>query len=146
MLAASPTAVVEHPLFQPLEPATLIRLPEAVTAPVTASAGCPAPADYVERAIADAFSEAGRAGCVVLVARCEGWNAVADYDLAHISGSGDVGPMQINQIHGQRGGIIEGRWPEAVQTLEGNIWAALELHRQGGWQPWKNSRHCHGQY
>lgn len=140
------TAVAEHPLFAPPTTAVLVQLPEATQEPVTATAGCPAPVDHVERAFVGAFAVAGRSGCVVAVIRCEGWNATANYDLTHISPTGDVGPAQINQIHGQRGGIIEGRWPEAVQTLDGNIWAALELHRQGGWYPWKNSRHCHGQH
>jgi hypothetical protein len=112
--------------------------------PAPVVAGCPAPVDYVEQAFADAF--AGRTGCIVLVIRCEGWNRVGEYNLAHISPTSDVGPAQINQIHGQRGGIIEGRWPEAVQTLEGNIWATLQLHNYDGWSPWKNSRHCHGQW
>ena len=146
LVAPGATAVAEHPLFTPVSPAVLIQLPEAVVAPVAAPVGCPAPVDDVEQAFVTAFAVAGRAGCVVAVIRCEGWNATANYDLTHISPTSDVGPAQINQIHGQRGGIIAGRWPEAVQTLEGNIWAALELHRQGGWYPWKNSRHCHGQY
>jgi hypothetical protein len=108
-----------------------------------AAAHCAEPRDRVERAFEAAFR--GRHGCAVDVIRCEGWNATANFDIGHVSDSGDIGPAQINQIHAS--GILadRGGWPDGAATLELNIKAALELHDQAGWQPWANSRHCHGQ-
>ena len=110
-------------------------------------AGCTVtqPVDEVEAAFLAAFTV--RYGdCVgwwsVRMIRCEAHNPAGNYDPAFISPTGDAGPAQINQIHGRPGGIIEGRWPEAVQTVPGNIAAALELYRQSGTQPWANSGHC----
>ena len=124
--------------------ATLTATPPPPTPPPPSSS-CQ-PADPVETAIWNAFEIRFGEGCTaVRVARCEGWNAVANWDLAHISPTSDAGPFQINQIHGRTGGIVEGAWPEAVQTLGGNITAALELRgRAGNWRDWSASRHCHG--
>lgn len=102
--------------------------------------------DGVEQQIHDAWEAVfpGEGALAVEVARCEGWNSTAEFDLAHISNTGDVGPFQINQIHGRRGGVIEGQWPGAVQDLAGNIRVALVLRGESGWGPWDKSRHCWG--
>lgn len=142
-------------LVEPTPTHVTVPRPPPVSPPVEAAAptaACPAPADHVEQAFTTAFT--GRQGCIVAVIRCEGHNQYA-WDMAAaqgvppvavISPTGDAGPAQINQIHGQPGGIIEGRWPQAVQTLHGNIAAALALHDAAGWAPWRNSRHCHHQH
>jgi len=101
--------------------------------------------DAVEQEIHDEWEASfpGEGPLAVEIARCEGWNAAANFDIAFISRTSDVGPFQINQIHGRPGGIIEGRWPIAAQTLQGNIAVALELRRiSGGFSDWSASRHC----
>lgn len=111
-------------------------------------AGClPAAAqDAVEDTIRETWEARfpGEGDMAVDVARCEGWNATAGWDPAHISVSGDAGVMQINQIHGQPGELIEGRWPGAVQTVAGNLAVAMDLRARDGWAPWARSQHCWG--
>lgn len=108
----------------------------------------PAPYDAVEQYVYDRWEAEfpGEGTTAVAVIRCEGWNATANWDITHISPTSDVGPFQINQIHGRTGGIIAGRWPGAVQTLAGNVDAALALRRQSPasnpFRDWFMSAHC----
>ena len=77
------------------------------------------------------------------IARCEGFNAFNNnYDPGKLSGSGDVGFFQINQIHGHLGGLIAGQWPYSVDTPTENLAIAVKLRNQQGLSPWANSRHC----
>lgn len=111
---------------------------------ITAAVGAQEPYDTVEQAIHDRWEARfpGEGPLAVEMARCEGWNSTARFDPAHISPTGDAGLFQINQIHGRTGGLIEGRWPAAVQTVDGNIGVALDLRGRDGLGPWANSRHC----
>jgi hypothetical protein len=144
-----PTVAVKiEPTNTPVPP-TATAVPTATPVAVGA-AGCelevPPELDWVESSFWLAFQDQFCEGdLIVLIIRCEGWNAFNQWSLTRISDSGDVGPAQINQVHGQPDGNWPGEWPQRFQTLEGNRDAALTLRAQSGsYFPWKNSRHCHG--
>ena len=107
--------------------------------------------DPVEQQIFAAWETAfpGEGALAVQIARCEGWNDTAGFDVGHVSGSGDVGPFQINQIHDddEFGALRvlfgdDTRWPGPAASLSGNITVALFLREQNGFSDWNNSRHC----
>jgi len=109
--------------------------------------------DSVEQQICDRFDAEFPGDCAkaVAVARCEGWNATANFDVAHVSPTSDVGPFQINQIHDDNPqGVLrvlfgdDARWPGPAATLDGNITVALHLRGLNGWSDWANSAGCHG--
>lgn len=148
---ATPAPTPTPPAPTPTPQATATPLPTAVHVEIpTGDAGCllapPSTLDEVETAFWLAFENRFCEGDeAVRVIGCEGWNASANYDPTFISRTDDVGPAQINWVHGKPGGLIAGQWPTYVQTIEGNIDVALRLRqRSGNWYDWKNSRHCHG--
>lgn len=75
------------------------------------------------------------------VIECEGLNATAQWDPAHISPTDDAGLAQISWVHGQPGELIAGQWPEAVQTITGNLNVATQLRNRDGITPWVCAHH-----
>lgn len=96
----------------------------------------------VEEQIWDAFAAECQGHRFIRIARCEGLNAAAGWDPAFISTTGDAGIFQHNQIHNAKGELLEGVWPERVQTVEGAINNAVLLYLRDGLTAWQNSKHC----